>query len=351
MKKILFLVASLGIGGAQKIAAFVMNACVDYGYDVTVLSLSDEQTNVYLRSSISVEYLPYKTKNKVGKKIDELFLTKKIVDRKKPELIVIFGSYTYPSLGLLRLKQPIIGCERGDPNSYSLFRRVINRYLYKHFAFSVFQSNGARDYYKLPKEKTAVIPNPCMDPHIQWRRRKNTICCAGRLTKDKGFDTILDAFLLVKAELPEYNLEIYGEGPYKDQITEKINRLGLNESVKLCGKVSCLTDNISENALFVLGSWYEGLPNVLIEAMSIGIPIVATDCSPGGARFLTNDGSRGGLIVSIKNASEMAESIIYMLKNEQFAQVIGTKGKEIINEFSVDNTSSMWLSVISNFLE
>ena len=128
-----------------------------------------------------------------------------------------------------------------------------------------------------------------------------------------------------------------------ENLKEKAKKLNLSNDVLFKGKVSNLINVFEHPKLFVLSSWFEGLPNTLIEAMSTGIPIVASDCSPGGARYLTLDGTVGGEIVPIKDAKKMAQAINQVINNMKNAKQIGLAGKNQILEFNVDKIKQEWL--------
>ena len=328
MKKLMFIVASLGLGGAQKIASFVMNTYCDSKYDVSVFSLSDEEHNIKLDPRIKVYYMNYTSTNKLISKLDEIYKTKQIINRINPDYVVIFGSYTFPSIGAVLSGKKIIGCERGDPYTYTSLRQFINKRLYKKYYYTVFQSEGAKQYYKINGHNSKIIPNPCFPSKIINIGDENVIVGAGRLTIDKGFDTLIEAFALVKSNHPSFKLYIYGDGPYLENLKEKAKKLNLSNDVLFKGKVSNLINVFEHPKLFVLSSWFEGLPNTLIEAMSTGIPIVASDCSPGGARYLTLDGTVGGEIVPIKDAKKMAQAINQVINNMKNAKQIGLSWKK-----------------------
>lgn len=348
MKKIMFIVASLGVGGAQKIASFVMNTYCNNQYDVSVFSLSDEEHNIKLDSKIKVYYMNYSSTNKLISKLEEIYKTKEIINQINPDYVIIFGSYTFPSIGAVLSKKKIIGCERGDPYTYTKLRQLINKKLYRKYNFSVFQSEGARDYYKLKNENTKIIANPCFPSKIINIGDEDVIVGAGRLTVDKGFDTLIEAFASVKTNHSSFKLYIYGNGPYNKKLKEKVQKLNLTNDVVFKGKVNNLTHVFEHPKLFVLSSWFEGLPNTLIEAMSTGIPIVSSDCSPGGARYLTLDGTVGGEIVPIKDAKKMADSINKVINNIEVAKAIGLAGKKRVLEFNVEKIQEEWLVMMEN---
>ena len=128
-------------------------------------------------------------------------------------------------------------------------------------------------------------------------------------------------------------------------IKEKVSEYKLDDFVEFKGKVSPIEPEIVNSKLFVLSSDYEGIPNALIEAMSLGIPSVSTDCSPGGAALLI-DSPNNGVLVPTNNAQKLAEGIMYILEDNERAESIGLKGTEICKLFSPESIEEKWVSFI-----
>lgn len=126
---------------------------------------------------------------------------------------------------------------------------------------------------------------------------------------------LIDAFNDFQKENEEYSLVIYGEGTLRKQLQTKIDELGLQKKIFLPGKEEKLLEIINDSAMFVLSSDYEGLPNVLIEAMCMGMPVIATDCPSGGPRELINN-NINGILVPVNNKKKLVEAMIRLTDND-----------------------------------
>lgn len=119
----------------------------------------------------------------------------------------------------------------------------------------------------------------------QYRgERENVIVAAGRLAPQKNFSLLIKAFARFNKHHPEYTLRIYGEGELREELTNLTNSLQIAEKVELPGRSVSLLQEMNSAAMFVLTSDYEGMPNVLLEAMCMGMPVISTDCPSGGRK-------------------------------------------------------------------
>jgi glycosyltransferase involved in cell wall biosynthesis len=156
----------------------------------------------------------------------------------------------------------------------------------------------------------------------------------GRLAKQKGFDVLLAAFAQVRRQCPEAFLVIAGEGHERRSLTDEIRRLGLSGSVSLPGFVENMTGFYDSLSLFCLPSRFEGMPNVLLEAMAAGVPLVATRVS--GVGELVAEGETG-LLVPPEDASGLAEAIVELLSDESLRSGLADRARRMVEaEYSMD---------------
>lgn len=132
----------------------------------------------------------------------------------------------------------------------------------------------------------------------------------GRLSQEKDFPTLIRAFLLVR-QLQPARLVILGEGKEQSKLNSLIHKLGLENDVAIPGFVSNPYPYLAGSAAFVLSSYREGLPTVIIEAMAVGTPVVSTDCPNGPAEIL--DRGKYGELVTVGDSEAMAKAILRVL--------------------------------------
>ena len=183
-------------------------------------------------------------------------------------------------------------------------------------------SEGAADdlasVLSIPREHIQVIYNPIITPELQVKKdapledpwfgenQPPVVLAVGRLTKQKGFDTLIQAFAKVR-RLREVHLLILGEGEDRLSLLNLLRELKLEQDVRLPGFVSNPYQYMANASMFVLSSRWEGLPTVLVEALYCGASLVATDC-PSGPREILKNGQYGQL-VPVDDADCLAQAI------------------------------------------
>jgi glycosyltransferase involved in cell wall biosynthesis len=197
----------------------------------------------------------------------------------------------------------------------------------------------------LPLGRIRVIYNPVGTSELleeakkgldhPWFAQKEppVVLGVGRLTKQKDFSTLIHAFALVRQHYPA-RLMILGEGEQRSSLGALVCELGLADEVALPGFVENPYAYMARAAVLVLSSAWEGLPNVLIEAMAVGTPVVATDCGGGPVEILEN--GRYGRLVPVGDADAMAEAILVTINRRPTAETLQWRASEFSTEKIVD---------------
>jgi glycosyltransferase involved in cell wall biosynthesis len=203
----------------------------------------------------------------------------------------------------------------------------------------------------LPPERIQVIYNPVVTAELleqasqplrhPWFGRENrpVILGAGRLTKQKDFYTLVRAFALVRRQRPA-RLMILGEGEERSSLNGLVRHLGLAEDVALPGFVDNPYSYMAAAAVFALSSAWEGLPNVLIEAMATGTPVVSTDCESGPAEILAE--GRYGQLVPVGDVQALAAAILTTLSCPTAVQTLRSRAQD----FSADRIVQQYLDIL-----
>lgn len=202
------------------------------------------------------------------------------------------------------------------------FFRQVMRLAYLRADAVVTVSHGVAsnliDALSLPRDKVKTIYNPIVTPDLLLKSEDeapgfpsgNNILAVGRLTRQKDYPTLLNAFSLIK-DKTDANLIILGEGEQRSELEALIGKLGIERRVSMPGFVANPYAWMRRAQLFVLSSAWEGLPTVLVEAMACGAPVVSTDCESGPREIL--EGGRWGALVPVGNPKALADVILQAL--------------------------------------
>lgn len=360
--RIAFLFSALGHSGAPKMLAWVAKQMAKRGHDVHIVTFfASEQEQLLLDESFSFHCLNVpRSSNRIGRNSVDMAKTQYRLLRKlkqlKPDGIVSFnisGTYIHLVLNKLFGRYPVIFSERTDPNIHKGAKKKLFTMLMGCASGTVFQTEGARACFpgKIYKNST-VIPNPAViKPAVAeklseylhtYENRDNRIVSVGRLSiVQKRQDVLLDAFQIVHNKHPEMQLVLYGDGEDKQKIQAMVEEKGLAGSVLLAGNTSQVEENICAARAFALTSDYEGIPNALIEAMSVGVPCMSTDCSPGGAALLIRDGENG-FLVPRGDAEAVAEKLLRLIEDPQISDRFTAEGPKITESLSEEHIADLW---------
>lgn len=269
----------------------------------------------------------------------------------KPDVVVGFWiqSSFYVSSYCKRHGIKLYYTERNDPRmQYGRLLRAMRGVLVSRCNGVVFQTYEAMSYFSEDvQKKSIVIHNPvygstrsiCDVPD-------GRIVAVGRLSPQKNHKVLIQAFSLIAKEFPTSRLEIYGEGSLKDELVSFVHSLAMDDRVSFPGTFKDVLDRIWSASLFVLSSNYEGMPNTLLEAMSLGLPCISTDCPCGGPREIIDDGLNG-ILVPVGDVRYMAEAMRRILRDSDFAYSLRHEAIKICDTHNEDKIFQMWYDFIT----
>lgn len=352
--KVTFFIGSLYGGGAERVTCNLATYLSEKGHVVDVLTMAESKQHYNLDERVTNTVLLRDSdrSNKIKDFLHRWMGLTNYIKGSDTDVYIVMLPVTTIMLLLLRkkIKQPIIAAERVDPSTYPSIKKIALRYLAPRANKFIFQTSEIRNWYgkKVRDDKAVVIPNAINSVFIRQPyqgKKEKTIVGIGRLTNQKNFSLLIDAFYRISRKHNDYKLVIYGEGPNRSMLLEKAANLGISDRIELPGNVSNIPELLEKASIFVLSSDFEGMPNALMEAMALGVPCVSTDCNGGGARFLIDNGENG-LLVPKNNPDAMAESILKYIEDTEFAHRISQNARKITSKLSPETIYGKWESVI-----
>lgn len=337
----------MGRGGAQR----VMNVLASYlckTYEVILINDIVAEKEYEIDTRVKRIVL---TKTGFFKKTREI---RRIIKKEKPDIVLSFlGPCNYRNiLATHHLKCKTIVSVRNDP----LFEygnglmKLIARFLFRFADGFVFQTEDAKAYFpKCVQKKAAVIMNPVDDKFYKtkWESKNDEIAVVGRLESQKNPLLALKAFKKVSMNYPHLKMVFYGDGELKDSLMNQINTLDLSDKVILKGVVPNIEKYLAASKLFVMTSDFEGMPNALMEAMAIGVPVICTDCPCGGPRSLirTND---EGILIKCGDLDNLVLEINKMISDTQLAKTVSRNERARALAFSSERIMKEWTQYLWN---
>lgn len=348
--KVFMLIKRLRYSGAYKMFIWVAKALADRGYEVMVFT--------YM--SNDVKELPSNIKW-IQADLERVGIRKRVMEvrhhMKEWEADVsisfLLDANIINTIACMGIKTKSVICERNDPYKPHYNKLRLTKWIF-HFADgAVFQLPKVAEYYSMVQGPTAVIPNPVVSvaENVElkpFKERENVIVSLGRLDIfQKRQDILLKAFARFSETHPDYVLKLYGDGPDEGKLKDIVMDLGVSEKVVFAGITNNAHHVLSQAKFFVLTSDFEGIPNALLEAMSIGLPCISTKCRPGGAEYLIQNGVNG-LLVNAGDLDELSEAMKKIADNN-IGDSMGNLAKKISDRFSEKTITDMWCNYIRKF--
>lgn len=366
MKNIVIVNGYLQIGGAEKVLTFLANLLSSY-YNIYFVVLRKTQKELFkLNSNVTLIELNLED-NRVSSEemgfmgaLRYFVKTSNVLKSKFKELnahaVIAFNDREIILTWISLLFQSKIKCIYSQRNAPSSKRKITNRllrYIYAHSDGVALQLEDVRKFYKLEKnEKCVIIENPiAVNKSPTWVEKPvKRILAAGRLDPQKRFDLLIEAFARFVRIHNDYILEIYGEGYLRDELQYQISQLNLQSMVFIHKPIPSITKEKADSTMFVLCSDWEGIPNIILEAMSVGIPCIVTDCDPGGGRLVTNMGECG-LLIEPNNVDALLGAMEAYVNDISLRNEKRNKAFKYIENFKEEVISQKWLDFIRNTVE
>lgn len=343
--KILIVLPQLRTGGGQKLALEEAIGLSEMGADVTILSLYPREDTVFTRmaedAGISLIFL-----EKQAKKSLKLFgQVKRVVKAIAPDVI-----HTH----LLALPYVLPGARASKAKCYHTVHNIAEReatgmmrrfeqwaYRYCRFtpvAISPYCRKTISQLYHIPEEKIPTVTNgidtarfALKTPYGERPRSPFTIVSTGRMEEQKRQDLMLTAYAEFHRQYPDSRLILLGDGPLRPQLEAQIAALDLAKAVELPGIVSDVEAYLNSAHLFLLTSDFEGLPLSVLEAMSCGLPIVATRA--GGTVDVVTDAE--GILTEIGDEEALTAALCKLAEDPALCEKLSAAAKIMAEKYDI----------------
>jgi len=344
MKKLLFVLPSLNMGGAEKVMVSLFNHTDKGVFESLFIAFSSGSLKSKVKDKSKLIVLDH------GRLLSGVLQFTQHVRKIDPDIIFSTHSHLNALLCFLKkiniIKSKLVIRESNylsiqQANAKSFYERYLITFMIKnsyHYAdHMICQSQEMREdiYSFIPNYtvRATVIYNPIGNiPTYIDKEPKKQIISIGRLESQKNHQLLIKAFDIIKKKIP-HNLIIIGDGSEYNNLKNMIIERGLEDRVKLTGFIENVWDKHSNSALFVLPSNYEGFPNVILEAMANSTPVISSDC-PSGPKEIIQHGENGFLF-NVGDFSGLAILIDNIIKDNLVRDKIKYSGYLSLKKYSI----------------
>lgn len=342
--KIVFLTNSLGYGGAERTISYLSKYFAENGDEAVIICMTNE---IAYQIDDKVKLIRLNIPNsfdsflgRAGNTVQRFVSINKAVYHEKPDAVIcMMALHARFLVWHMTLPFKLLVSERSNPKFYNYKSLRTLRKIFQKSDGIVFQTERVKLLFdNITRDKAAVIPNAAGNEYagrIRWNPDKSGMIIAiGRLVKEKDYETLIHAFAIFLESHSWYRLEIYGNGPEKEKLEKLIICKGLTGRVLLKDSRPDVLVCAAKADCYVLSSICEGMPNTLIEAMSIGMPCISSDCEFGPAELIKNGVS--GLLVPVRDVQALSEAITKLVDDTKTAVQFGCEAGRIRETHSIE---------------
>ena len=356
MQRICLFISSLHKAGAERVMVQIAEELRRRGKDVTLVTQWDDRDKAdafkpspEIRRRFSELTEEELTGSRIRNFIRRYRKLQKIWEEERPDLILSFiGKNNVMAIQTAsRFGIPVVAAVRGDPAleyAEERLKKAAMRVYPKAAGIVLQTEDGLKFFPEQIRKKCTILPNPvdasfCL-PYPETGRDKR-IVAVGRIDGNKNQRMLVDAFARLPERFAQYRLELYGTGPEMENLTAYAKTLPCGDRIRFFGNADDIASAIRSAALFVLPSDTEGMPNALLEAMALGLPVISTDCPCGGPRQLIREGENG-LLIPVRDTEALAAAMEKILSDPAAADRMGRCAQSVQDTYAPDKALAAW---------
>ncbi len=354
MKKICFVGAGLVAGGQERHLTGLANYYAKQGYGVSIINLFRTKQFFQLENKIEIIWPDFERKkfNRFVYALKLIPYLRKNLKRLNPDVILSFGEWFSPYVlfSTRFLNIPVFPFELMGPTlNLGKFIEKMRKLSYKYAKGVIVQTSIAAEVIKTKTGiyKVCIIPTPVNVIETSPSEKKNQVVSVGRLSKEKGHSILLNAF--AKVDDKNWTLHLVGDGPERSNLELEASALGLSDKVIFHGFMKDFRYILGESEIFVLPSFYEGFPNALLEAMSVPLPCISSNCVAGPSDIIEH--GKNGLLVETGNVDELAASLTKLISDKQLRDKLAKEAYKVRETYDFEKIAEMYLQFIQQTID
>ena len=361
-KKIAFYIGSLRKGGAERVFVNLADYFRKEGYEVVVVTQYRFEEEYDLPAGVGRVLSEIEdtevTRSRIRNFFRRLNKLHAIWKEQKPNVVLsCIGKNNFMTIVSAmgtgtKAVVSVVGEAREEYPTKVM--RMLANLLFPRAAGVILQTERSRAFFrKKVAARTIVLPNSLNPAFIRPRfegEREKEIVSVGRMDKNKNHEMQLRAFAALPPAFSAYTLTIYGDGELRSSIEKLADELGISDRVRLPGVVPDVAERIERASLFLLTSYSEGVSNALIEALALGIPVIATDVPSGGTEELMVDGV-SGLIIPAGDQAALEAAMEKLLGDPAYADRLGREAAKIQERLAPERVNALWKAYFEEIMK
>jgi glycosyltransferase involved in cell wall biosynthesis len=367
-QRLTLVIHALHCGGAERVLARLASHWAGAGRQVTVITLDEQATDRYplhpqvRRVGLGLSRVSHSPWEAVWSNLRRLRRLRQAIGDSQPDVVVSFTDHmnVLTLLASCGAPWPVLIAERSDPRHQRMnpVWERLRRWTYPRCSAAVVQTEAVASYVRglVGHRPVLTISNGVSAPDAIDQTAEPSVAprpylaAMGRLSHEKGFDLLIDAFAQIAGDHPDVDLKIIGEGPYRARLEEQASRHHLETRVQVLGWLDRPASVLHAGLLFVLPSRWEGFPNSLLEAMACGLPAVGFACDSGPTEIVRHE--LDGLLVAPEDVSALAAAIDRLLHDPAQRRQMGRMAREVVQRFNEQDFFARWDEALTrNFME
>jgi glycosyltransferase involved in cell wall biosynthesis len=359
MKRIALFISSLQKGGSERVMVNLAENFYKNNFEVILVTQYKQEDEYEINPKIRRVYSEPDESLLNDNRLHNFYIRYKtlrdIWTAYKPDIILSFlGKNNLMAIATSsRLPIKTVVSVRGEPTMEyeGSLMRMLAKFMFRFADGVILQTKQSMNFFpKKVQQKSVIMSNPLNPAFLDKRyvgEREDVIVTVGRLDENKNQAMLIHAFSHIASEFPNMKLVIYGDGECKEKLEDLVRSKNLMDRVTLPGSISDVPGHIYNARIFALTSNTEGMPNTIIEAMALGIPVISTDCPCGGPAELIEDGVNG-LLVPVGDAFSLADAFRRILVDNELEAKLQENASKITQKLAPDKVNKEWRDYLNS---
>jgi GalNAc-alpha-(1->4)-GalNAc-alpha-(1->3)-diNAcBac-PP-undecaprenol alpha-1,4-N-acetyl-D-galactosaminyltransferase len=367
--RVTLVIAGLGGGGAERVCVNLANAWAERGKHTTILTISqNKRTPAYAIDPrvelqdvgwpraptgdevdhwavLSIVHLLGDARcPQLVKEVTLLAMLRSEILASRPDVVVSFIDRTNVRVlaALAETGIPVVACEQTDARRISLGTwQGAREELYRRAAAVVAPDPVIAQWLAAKGPRAWAIANPLLPPSTLHRSQnvRRRVVTLSRLSSEKRPEFLVRSFASIAPQFPEWDLDIYGNGPQRNMLEHLVEKLAPNR-IHFCGFSAEPYEVLANADLFVSASRIEGFGNAIWEALACGVPVVAMDAGPSVRRIVRH--GIDGVIVSQNTMAALADALAELMGDESTRSAYASRAPDVVERFPFEGALDRW---------